>query len=83
MNRTLRGVWLAAVGGTVLAGGLCLAVLAAERYPKKSKPKTLTADQIIAGLDRILSEQAQVRGALEHMKEELAIIKVRATTPSS
>ncbi len=72
------------VGGALLLGSTTLSLFAAEIYPKasrKTSQQSLDANTMIARLDQMLTEEQQVFQSLEDMKRELAIVKVRASTP--
>ena len=73
------------VGGALLLGSTTLSLFAAEIYPKASRKTSqalaLDAKTLIARLDQLLTEEQQMFQALEDMKRELAIVKVRASTP--
>ena len=71
------------VGGALLLGSTTLSLFAAEIYPKASRKtsQALDAKTMVARLDQLLTEEQQMFQALEDMKRELAIVKVRASTP--
>ena len=56
-------------------------VWAAQIYPKSKsskKPEPLTAEKLMARLDRLEEEDQQFLQAMDGIKSELAIIKTRA-----
>ena len=76
-------VWVVCVIG---CGSLSLSLFAAEIYPKPSRRKgvAIDANTVIARLDQVLAEEQQLLQAVEEIKRELAIVKVRAShVPSS
>lgn len=76
-------LFLAAVG---TLGLMAATAWAADLYGKKkstaSKSPTLKPYQIALKLDQLLAEQQQLAQAIEEIKQEVAIVKVRAAAPS-
>ena len=55
---------------------------AAQIYPKASKKlETLTAEKLLARLDKLEEDEQQFLQAMEEIKSQLAIIKTRAAIP--
>lgn len=70
-----------------LAGGVTFTLWAAEIYPKpaSASPRgaALTAKTLIATLDTLLAEERQLLEATAEIQRELAIVKIRASSPKA
>lgn len=85
MNQMLKCVKRAraAMLVMVVVSSVTLSLFAAEIYPKRSKHKEkLTAEQILARLDALLAEEERLLQAVAEIKNEVAIVRVRASAPS-
>ena len=79
MNTAHRALFLV----LVLTSGVAVSLFAAEIYPKPASQKShraLDAHTLIAALDTLLAEERQLLQATEEIKQELAIVKVRASS---
>ena len=85
MTRMRMGWWFG-VAGVLLLGG-AMGAQAVERKAasgtSKTPKETLTAAKLIASLDAVLAEQEQLRLAIEDVRREAEIVKVRTSTPKS
>ncbi|MBI3319378.1 MAG: hypothetical protein HYZ89_02165 [Candidatus Omnitrophica bacterium] len=71
----------------LLASGATLSLCAAEIYPKPTstapRGSTLTAKTLITTLDTLVAEERRLLEAAEEIKQELAIVKIRASSPKT
>ena len=77
--------WRAAVMAVFLVLGGAMGAQAVEHKKaasgaSKAPKEEVTAVKLIASLDAILEEQEQLKAAIESVRREAEIVKIRATT---